>query len=264
MLHIKNKWIIGLLSLCLWALTPVAIAAGPANYLFEMPKIDPKDQNSLQRGAKYYMNYCSGCHSLQFMRYERMARDIGMTDDKGEVLSDIVKANLMFTSDRIGDQILVALQPEESRHWFGVTPPDLSLISRYRSNKWVYNYLLSFYVDEKRPWGANNVLFPDVSMPDVLVNLQGEQKPIFHTTESEALGQKVLHKTIVGLESVKPGELSPEEFKSVVYDIVNFLSYVGDPVKVQREQMGFAVILFLLVLLVFAYLLKREYWKDVN
>ncbi len=260
---LKNLWIV-LVSLFMCLLTPYAFSAGPANYLFDMPNMDPSNQESLQRGAKYYMNYCSGCHSLQFMRYERMAKDIGMTDDKGEVLSDVVKKNLMFTSTRIGDPILVAMQPEESRHWFGVTPPDLSLTSRYRSEKWIYNYLLSFYMDSARPWGVNNVLYPDVAMPNILLDLQGEQQPIYHTTESEALGQQIVHKTIVGLELVKPGELSPEEFQHVVYDIVNFMSYVGDPVKLEREHLGVVVIFFLLILLVFAYLLKREYWKDIK
>ncbi|MGA2655401.1 MAG: cytochrome c1, partial [Gammaproteobacteria bacterium] len=219
---------------------------------------------SLQRGAKYYMNYCSGCHSLQFMRYERMARDIGMTDDKGEVLTDIVQKNLMFTTDRIGNQILVAMQPEESRHWFGVTPPDLSLTSRYRSDKWIYNYLLSFYMDDKKQWGVNNAVYPDVAMPNVLINLQGEQKPVYTKHEIDVNGQKVVHKTITGFELVKPGELTPQEFELVVYDIVNFMSYVGDPVKLEREHIGTLVIFFLLMLLVFAYLLKREYWKDVK
>jgi ubiquinol-cytochrome c reductase cytochrome c1 subunit len=198
------------------------------------------------------------------MRYERMARDIGMTDDKGEVLTDIVQKNLMFTTDRIGNQILVAMQPEESRHWFGVTPPDLSLTSRYRSDKWIYNYLLSFYMDDKKQWGVNNAVYPDVAMPNVLINLQGEQKPVYTKHEIDVNGQKVVHKTITGFELVKPGELTPQEFELVVYDIVNFMSYVGDPVKLEREHIGTLVIFFLLMLLVFAYLLKREYWKDVK
>lgn len=260
---IKKLLAIGLLPLFL-CINPMAFAAVEKIYLFDMPKMDAKDENSLQRGAKYYMNYCSGCHSLQYMRYDRMARDIGLTDDKGEVASSIVQTNLMFTSDRIGDQILVAIPPEQARHWFGVTPPDLSLASRHRSNEWLYNYLLSFYVDNTKTWGVNNVLFPDVAMPNVLLSLQGEQQPIYKTSETTVNGQTVEHKTIVGLELTKPGELSPEEFQAVVYDLVNFMSYVGDPVKVEREHMGVVVILFLLLLLVFAYLLKREYWKDIK
>jgi ubiquinol-cytochrome c reductase cytochrome c1 subunit len=264
MLQMK-KWMLILLWPLLVMMTHgVWAAPGYANYLFEMPKIDHTDQDSLQRGAKYYMNYCSGCHSLQYMRYERMAKDIGMTDEHGEVMASVVKANLMFTSDRIGDQILVAVPPEESRRWFGVTPPDLSLVSPYRSEKWLYNYLLSFYVDKHKAWGVNNSLFPDVAMPNVLLNLQGEQQPIYKTTYTELNGQKIEHKTITGFELTKPGEMSPQEFQMMVYDLVNFMSYVGDPVKVEREHMGVLVILFLLFLLVFAYLLKREYWKDVK
>ncbi len=242
----------------------LGFAAGPVTFLHDMPKIDPTDQASLQRGAKYYMNYCSGCHSLQFMRYERMAKDIGLTDDKGEVMADVVKANLMFSSKRIGDQILVAMPSEEARHWFGVAPPDLTLASPHRSNKWLYNYLLSFYVDDKKTWGVNNVVFPDVAMPNVLLALQGEQEPIYETRQLTVEGQTVEHKTVTGLKLIKPGELSPKEFQALVYDLVNFMAYVGDPIKVQRERMGVAVILFLLALLVFAYLLKREYWKDIK
>jgi ubiquinol-cytochrome c reductase cytochrome c1 subunit len=260
---IKKLWIASFFY-CLMFVMPQVFAAGPTQYLFEMPKMDPSDQASLQRGAKYYMNYCSGCHSLQYMRYERMARDIGMTDDKGEVLSDVVIKNLMFTTDRIGDQITIAMKPEEARQWFGVAPPDLSLTSRYRSEKWIYNYLLSFYMDSKRPWGVNNALYPDVAMPNVLLNLQGEQQPVYTSHELDVNGQKVIHKTITGFELVKAGELSPEEFKTVVYDVVNFMSYVGDPVKLEREHLGTLVIFFLLILLVFAYLLKREYWKDIK
>ncbi|HLF66628.1 MAG TPA: cytochrome c1 [Gammaproteobacteria bacterium] len=261
---LRLKRILFLLCAPLLWISSQGFAAGPVLFLHEMPKIDPTDQASLQRGAKYYMNYCSGCHSLQFMRYERMAKDIGMTDDKGVVLADVVKANLMFSSDRIGDQINVAMNSEEARHWFGVAPPDLSLASPHRSDKWLYNYLLSFYVDDKRPWGVNNVVFPDVAMPNILLPLQGEQVPIYETRQLTIEGQSVEHKTITGLKLVKPGEMSPEEFQAVVYDIVNFMAYVGDPIKVQRERMGVAVILFLLTLLVFAYLLKREYWKDVK
>lgn len=264
MIKIKFQWMVGLFSLCIMMMTPYAFAAGPVNYLFDMPKMDQRDQASLQRGAKYYMNYCSGCHSLQFMRYERMARDIGMTDDKGEVLTDVVKANLMFTTTRIGDPVLVAMPPEDARHWFGVTPPDLSLTSRYRSDKWIYNYLLSFYMDDTKPWGVNNALYPDVAMPNVLLNLQGEQVPVYTTHEFKVNDQTVVHKTITGFTLSKPGELTPEEFEHVVYDIVNFMSYVGDPVKLEREHIGIMVIFFLLLMLVFAYLLKREYWKGIK
>ncbi len=263
-LSLLAKGVLILLGLGILCAAPPTFSAGPATLLFDMPKMDPTDQASLQRGAKYYMNFCSGCHSLQYMRYDRMAKDIGMTDDKGEVLTDIVKANLMFTSDQIGDQILVAMRPEESRHWFGVTPPDLSLTSRYRGSKWIYNYLLSFYVDHSKTWGVNNALFPDVAMPNVLLNLQGEQQPVYKTEKIDVNGKTISHKTIIGMELGKAGELTPQEFEKVVYDIVNFMTYVGDPVKLKREHIGTMVIFFLLILLVFAYLLKREYWKNIK
>jgi ubiquinol-cytochrome c reductase cytochrome c1 subunit len=231
-------------------------AASSAQLFFEMPALDPNNQASLQRGAKYYMNYCSGCHSLQYMRYDRMAKDIGMTDDKGNITAEILKKNLIFFGNAVGDQIKSAMNPEQARHWFGMFPPDLSLTARSRSPEWVYNYLLMFYQDPKRPWGVNNFLIQDVAMPDVLLPLRGIQVPIMETIQG--------HKVLEGFTEIQPGALTTKEFHAVVYDIVNFLEYVADPVKVERHRMGILILLFLSVLLVFAYLLKREYWKSVK
>ncbi len=253
-----KKLLLGLtmVVICCGAFIEMTQAATPATYFYEMPEMDPRDQTSLQRGAKYFMNYCSGCHSIQYLRYDRMAKDIGITDDKGQIATDILKKNLMFNGTAVGDQIKSAMDPERARHWFGMFPPDLSLTARSRSPEWVYNYLLMFYKDPKRPWGVNNFLIPDVAMPDTLLPLRGVQEPIFETING--------HKTLIGFNQLEPGAMTPEEFQGVVYDIVNFLEYVADPVKVEREHLGILVLLFLSVFLVFAYLLKREYWKSVK
>jgi ubiquinol-cytochrome c reductase cytochrome c1 subunit len=214
------------------------------------------DQPSLQRGARTFMNYCSGCHSLQYERYNRMAQDIGITDDNGKVMDELVKTNLMFTADKIQEQIQIAMRSEDAATWFGVPPPDLSLETRARGGDWVYSYLLAFYKDSSRPWGMNNLVFKDVGMPHVLADLQGVQEidlaPV--ADESDAFPLKI----------TQPGKLSADEYRQVVYDLTNFLSYVADPIYKTRHYIGSFVILFLVVFLAFSYLLKREYWKDIH
>ncbi len=199
--------------------------------------IDPTDLASLERGAKLFMNYCSGCHSLKYIRYSTMAKDIGIVNAKGQVLDQAVKLNLMFVGDKLVDTIQSSMTKEEGVNWFGVAPPDLSLVARLRGVDWLYTYLRSFYPDPKRQWGVNNRLFLDVAMPDVLFNLR----------------TRLL--------------LEPEGQQKVdrlVLDLVNFLHYAGEPTKAKRQSLGKWVLLFLGVFFVFAYLLKREYWKDVK
>ena len=207
------------------------------------------DQASLQRGAKYFVNYCLSCHSAKYQRYNRTARDLGLSEDE-------VKENLMFTTDKIGETMTIAMDPENANSWFGVTPPDLSVIARARGVDWIYTYLRSFYLDESRPFGVNNVVFPDVGMPHVMWQLQGTQKAVF--TEHD--GQKVFEK----FEQVTPGSLSPSEFDAAMRDLTAFLSYVGEPIQMERKRLGIWVLLFIAVFFVLAYLLKKEYWKDVH
>lgn len=199
--------------------------------------IDLQDLASLQRGAVLFMNRCSSCHSLQYLRYDRMGRDIGLVDSDGELMGDAIKQNLMFVGDKLSDTIQTAMTKDQGVAWFGVAPPDLSLTARSRGVNWLYTYLKSFYLDEKRPWGVNNTVFPDVAMPDVLYGLRQELL-------MEENGQ--------------------QKYDRVVLDLVNFLAYAAEPMQLKRKKVGIWVMLFLGIFCVFAWLLKREYWKDVS
>lgn len=238
-----------ILSFLLVLLPGLVLAAGGGVHL-DKADIDLHNQQSLQRGAKVFVNYCLSCHSAQFQRYNRMARDIGLTDNQ-------VIENLMFASDKVGSTMTVAMSRADGKNWFGAAPPDLSLTARSRGVDWLYTYLRSFYVDETRPFGVNNVVFPSVGMPHVLWELQGVQKAVYKKDEH---GKDVIDR----LEIVEPGKLTPVEYDQTVRDLVGFLSYVSEPVQLERKALGVKVILFLLVLLVVAYLLKKEYWKDVH
>lgn len=201
---------------------------------------------SLQRGAKYFVNYCLGCHSAQYVRYNRLAEDLQLSEQQ---LTD----NLMFTGEQVFDTMANAMRPEDSERWFGISPPDLSLIARSRGTDYIYTFLRSFYVDPSSPTGVDNVVLPGTAMPHVLWQLQGTQRAVFG-------GEDVLER----LEPVRPGELSSAEFDDVVRDIVNFLDYISEPIKRERQQLGIRVIGFLLVFLLIAYMLKKEIWKDVK
>jgi ubiquinol-cytochrome c reductase cytochrome c1 subunit len=213
---------------------------------------DIKNTESLQRGARNFMNYCSGCHSLKYLRYNRLAADLNIPE------SELV--NLMFTSNKAFDTINSAM-PKDSEGWFGRQPPDLSLMARERGVDYLYSYMKGFYADKTRPWGVNNLYLPSVAMPHVLQELQGLQKPVFKNQPDEHGSARMV---LVGVAAMTPGALKPEEYDQFVRDIVNFLDYAGEPVKAKRESMGIFVTLFLLVFFVFAYLLKKEYWKDVH
>lgn len=223
------------------------------------------DKASLQRGASLYINYCMGCHSLQFVRFNDMAKDIGIVDKKGKVLEKLVNENLNFISEKATDPLLAAIPKKDAQAWFGVAPPDLSLVARSRGKDWLYTYLRTFYQDPQRPWGVNNLVFPDVGMPHILLGLQGIQVPVYTSVEMiDDEGKSYQKKVIDHLELQTPGTLSKEEYDKAVTDLVNFLDYVGEPHKQERERLGVWVLLFLVVFVLFAYLLKREFWKDVH
>ena len=186
---------------------------------------DIMDTASLQNGAKLFMNYCSGCHAISFMRYNRIGKDLGLSDD-------LVKKNLMFAGNKTGEAITTAMPEDAAASWFGGAPPDLSLVARSKGTDWIYTYLRGFYDDESRIFGVNNKVLVNASMPDALWSLKESQ--------SEA------------------------EFNNSVRDITNFLDYVGEPAKLIRLRLGKWVLLFLGVLFVLTYLLKKEYWKDVK
>jgi ubiquinol-cytochrome c reductase cytochrome c1 subunit len=211
--------------------------------------IDLADNASLLRGAHHFVTYCLGCHSAKQIRYLRIALDLGV--DEKKMLKDIAPEGA-----GIYDQIHTAMNAHDAEKWFGTQPPDLSLVARSRGADWIYSYLKGFYVDKTKPFGVNNTVFEDVAMPNVLWQLQGEQKPIYKTVD----GQQVLDRLVIE----EKGTLSEKEFDLFVNDLVNFLVYVGEPVQLERQSMGKYVLFFILMFLVLAYLLKKEYWKDVH
>ena len=229
-----------------------AFASG-GNIHLDHADVDITDQASLQRGAKYFVNYCLNCHSLKYERWQRML--------EFDIPEDLLKQNLMPADAKPGDLMTVAMNPDDAANWFGAPPPDLTLEARLRGDDWVYTYLRSFYIDESRPFGVNNIVFDKVGMPHVLWELQGMQKAIFeeHKDKNGHVSQ-----VFKGFEMVKPGKMSAEEYDRMALDLTNFLSYMGDPSKLKRYSLGIKVLLFLLVFFIFAYLLKKEYWKDVH
>lgn len=231
--------------------TPLAALASGDELQLDSANIDPHDAISIQRGARTFVNYCLNCHSASAMRYNRLT-DLGLTEQQ-------IKENLLFTDNKVGDPMTISASRKDQLQWFGVAPPDLSVIARSRGTDWLYTYLRTFYRDEQRPTGWNNLAFPNVGMPHALWQLQGSQ--VLKTESEEHDGRKVEHKKLV-LE--KPGSLSPLEYDNLTRDLVNFLSYMGEPEKTKRSQIGVVVLFFLLLLLVPAWLLKREYWKDVH
>jgi ubiquinol-cytochrome c reductase cytochrome c1 subunit len=212
--------------------------------------VDLTDNESLQRGAQHFVTYCLGCHSIKHIRYLRMAIDFDV--DNKKVLKDIAPEGA-----GIYDKLYTAMNAHDAEKWFGIQPPDLSLIARSRTPDWLYSYLKGFYTDPaKPPLGVNNVVFKDVGMPNVFWQLQGQQDAVYKTVD----GQKVIDRLVLR----EPGTLSEQEFDHMVNDLVNFLVYVGEPVKLERERMGKYVLFFLFMFLIIAYLLKKEYWKDVH
>lgn len=251
--------------------------------------INPKDTISLQNGAQTYMNYCLACHSMQYMRYDALVEYLHIPED-------IVKNNLMFSGDQVTDHITNNVPKAQASEWFGKVPPDLTLVARVRGVDWLYTYMKSFYIDGNRPFGYNNTTFKDVGMPHVLAPLQGTQVKSAVASElqdkisaanvalayaqqqgdsSEAAQQKaVIAEATSTIEEMKrsgtyfeltsEGSLTPEEYDTVIRDLVNFLDFAGEPGKVDRHALGIKVIIFLVIFFVFAYFLKQEYWKDVH
>ena len=233
-----------LLIALLWA-PLLAFAAGAELHLDKAPDRG-RDRPALQNGAKVFINYCLNCHSASYMRYNRL-QDIGLSEQQ-------IKDNLLFTQDKVGELMTIAMRRSESKQWFGAAPPDLTVIARARSSEfgsgsdWLYTYLRGFYRDDSRPTGWNNTVFANVGMPHVLWELQGEQ----------VMGAD--HK----LKLAKPGLLQPKEYDAMVADLVGFLNYMGEPVQNFRKELGVIVLIALAILFVFAYALKREYWRDIH
>lgn len=228
------------LGLLVAAVMPLVAFASQEVHLDKAP-IDASNQASLQRGARTFVNYCLNCHSANYMRYNRLI-EIGLTEKQ-------IKDNLLLAGDKIGDPMKVAINKKDATKWFGATPPDLSVEVRARGADWVYTYMRGFYRDETRPTGWNNKVFDKVGMPHVLYELQGEQ---------------VLNHETHTLKLEKPGKLSVEEYDTLVGDLTNYMAYMSEPAKQKRQQLGWFVLLFLSVLLVSAYKLKKAYWKDIH
>jgi ubiquinol-cytochrome c reductase cytochrome c1 subunit len=235
-----------LILLSLAALPAAGFAAGGGHAKLDPVKIDLSDKASLQRGARIFVNYCLSCHSAAYMRYNRMGHDLGISEE-------LVKDNLLFAADKVGDPMKAVMPAEEAKAAFSTVPPDLTVIARSRKPAWLYTYMRSFYRDDKAPSGWDNTVFPHVAMPHVLYEWQGHQRAVFKKDGS-----------FDRFELVRPGSMSTEEYDKAMRDLTNFLVYLGEPAKLERYQLGVWVLLFLAVFFVFAYLLKKEYWKDVH
>ncbi len=238
----------------LCAIYVLSASAATTDFPLQKANIASHNKASLQRGAKYFVNYCLSCHSAKYSRYNRIGADLDISEE-------YVEKYLIFTKQKIGDLMTVSMTDDESLQWFGAAPPDLTLVARSRSPDWLYTYLRSFYIDEKRPMGVNNALFQNVAMPHVLWELQGWQRPVYktfkHSDGSDA-------SRVVGFKQITDGILTPEEYDDMLLDLVAFMTYLSEPIANQRKSMGIWVLLFLFILLGTTYALKYEYWKDIR
>lgn len=251
------KKLIALLIVALCPAAALGAAAGGAAPWWEQPSVSVDNKSSLQRGARLFVNYCMGCHAAKYHRWMHVSDDLGIPEK-------VVEEHLIWTTgpngkkDRVGTLMTSAFTEEYGNRVFGKMPPDLTLTARSRGAAWVYNYLRTFYIDESSPTGVDNAVLSGASMPHVLWPLQGWQRPVY---AEDARGDG---KHITGFELVKEGSMSPAEYDRAVNDLVNFMVYLGEPARMDRTVVGGWVLLFLIVFLLFAYLLKKEYWKDVH
>ncbi|UZJ61395.1 cytochrome c1 [Pseudomonas sp. KU26590] len=256
-----------LLAVLLIALLPALSFADEHGADLQSVDIDVSDKAALQDGARTFVDYCMGCHSAKFQRYERVADDLGISHE-------LMLEKLAPAGAKIGDHMTIGMQPADAKTWFGAAPPDLTLVARVRGTDWLYGYLRSFYEDPARPWGVNNKVSPNVGMPNVLEGLQGRQRLGCQQIQRVEDGKKqfdpltgspVTHQTCDRL-IVMPntGTLTEEQFNQKVKSLVTFLAYSANPDKLQHQRIGAYVLLYLAVLFILAYLLKREFWKDIR
>ncbi len=243
------------------ALVPVLALANEATFPLDEAPSRTKDLASLQNGAKLFVNYCLNCHSASAMRYNRL-KDIGLTDDQ-------IRNNLLFTSEKVGDLMKVTMPAKDAKDWFGAVPPDLSVIARAKASEagsgpdWLYTYLRTFYKDDTRPTGWNNLVFPNVGMPHVMWELQGVRNAKFVEAQDPHEHGKTVHK-FAGFEQVTPGKLSAIEFDNATADLVGYLEWMGEPAQNTRKRLGVIVLLFLGGFLILAWRLNASYWKDIK
>jgi len=236
----------------LLSLAPALALAAEAGFRLDRAPIDPRDLASLQAGARTFVNYCLGCHGTQYMRYNRLA-DLGLSEAQ-------IKDNLAFTADKVGDPMRTAMGGKEGKDWFGVAPPDLSVIARVRGADWLYTYLRTFYRDPNTASGWNNAVFPNVAMPHALWTLQGE-KALEVTRTKDASGHEIVGSKFT---RISEGSQTPVQFDATVRDLVNFLVYAGEPAAASRKRIGIVVLFVLGVLFVLAYAMKKAFWKDIR
>lgn len=230
---------------------PGLVLAAPSGGPLDRAPVNVSDRDSLKRGATLFVNYCLSCHSAQYMRYQRLTEDLGLTEEQ-------VEQFLVMGDREISDYMLTAMDADDAEAWFGVTPPDLTLTARSRGTDWIYTFLRSYYLTED---GWNNAVLENPAMPHVLWDLQGIQRPITETyTDDE--GQT--HIRVVSLELDEEGRMSPRDFDRAMLDLTAFMEYIAEPAALQRERLGIWVLLFLGLLTFLAYLLYKEYWKDVK
>ncbi len=239
-------------------LANVCWSAADNRHLMHM-EVDLSDKKSLQRGARTFVNYCLSCHSAAFMRYNRLGKDLGISEE-------VLKENFMFGTDKTGDTMTVSLNKREAESYFGVAPPDLSVTARSRGADWLYTYFMTFYRDPSRPPGVNNLIFKDTAMPHVLWELQGWQEPVYKavTGADGQVSREIERLELVSAPTNKPAPYENEDYEQTVRDLVNFMVYLGEPIKLKRKTIGAWTITYLFVLLIIVYLLKREYWRDVH
>lgn len=266
-----------LIALFVLALAPMTGMASGGGAALQQANIDLNNHAAIQRGAKQFVNYCMGCHSAQYVRY-KLFTNVGLSEDD-------IKQNLMFAGGKPGDLMKIAMPADDAGKWFGAPAPDLTLAARVRPGAdWIYTYLKGFYTDPSRPMGVNNTVFHNVGMPHVLWQMQGIQDPVYryevhhdgHSVadfDTEAAADAYvkeqgegyrLERVVDHLVMSQPGTLTPAEYDQVARDLATFLAYISEPMKLERQRMGVWVILFLMVFTVIAYLMKKEWWKDVH
>ena len=246
------------------ALPGIAFASG-GGHKYDAVKIDLNDKASLQRGARIFINYCLSCHSASYMRYSRMGDDLGISDE-------LVKENLLFAAEKPGELMKAVMPRDDAKLWFGTAPPDLSLVARSRGPEWFYTYMRSFYRDDKSPSGWDNTVFQHVAMPHVLYEWQGQQRAVYRIEPRKSIvvqdGKKIEKviedKVFDRFEIEKPGSMTVAQYDAAMRDLTQFMVYLGEPAKLVRYRTGIFVLVFLGIFLVIAYLLKKEYWKDVH
>jgi ubiquinol-cytochrome c reductase cytochrome c1 subunit len=242
-------------------LLPGLALASEATFPLDRAPDHTKDMAALQNGARLFVNYCLSCHSASAMRYNRL-KDIGLSEEQ-------IKANLLFTSDKVGDMMTVSMSGKDAKAWFGAEPPDLSVIARAKASEagsgpdWLYTYLRTFYKDDTRPTGWNNMVFPNVGMPHVLWELQGVRTAKFEEVKNPHEEGKTEHK-FAGFQQVTPGTMTALEYDKSVADLVSFMTWMAEPAQTTRKRIGVWVLLFLGVCIVLTWRLNASYWKDVR